>query len=787
MLKAITFLLLLTYLFTCSTGSMSSVFGYTNMYIEDFSTITYLDDSVTNASGWGENEVSLSVKEPEYPVISNYPIGKDTNYVTTEGNYAYVSTVNEVKILDITDVSNPIQIGSFPASDPNMIVVSGDYMYVQSCYIFYLVDISDPSNPQMISSIDSEHVFHDNFYVKGDHIYILEGSLNVYNISNPNSPYLEKRYFGASGAEFILSGDLYIERDYSRLFLRRFPIVAHWVFLSNIPIIGHITGISLDGIYLFQITSEDGFGFTNGLEIYDISNQLSPEFLGYIEIEGYFENMCVDGDFVYISSSEQCHIINISSPSDPIKCAEISFGSGYNYKITHIHAEGQYIFITYNRGMKILKTSEFIKPTLLGEYSDFLSVQGIKVDGDLAYIGSGYGRSILNLTDLSAPSKICDYGSSSTFYIETDGRYVYSIDDMGVFDIYNTTDLTSPSLTGTYYSGMGITAFDKFGDFALVVSATEGIHIVNVSGHTNPSFVSSSTFSGMDFALGIKAAGDLAYLITFSGFHVLNITDIHSITQLGECSVSGMCYRMIVQGDYVLAATNNGILIFDVSDATNPILTTTYAPSTIAYDMFLSGKFLYAVIKDGSVGSVQRINITDVTNPILLDSFNRSRTFKGIAVDGDYAFVLADQTQAEDFFIIEFQKNKARIIAHETLCVAQSTLIYSNSSTLIHNATISSSANTPSNTNITYFLTADNGLHWEQLLLDSDHSFTFTGNQLKWKAILESSDVSLTPSVYSISIGFNTTVIIAEFAHLHSILLVATVLVIIVKKRNWNS
>lgn len=50
----------------------------------------------------------------------------------------------------------------------------------------------------------------------------------------------------------------------------------------------------------------------------------------------------------------------------------------------------------------------------------------------------------------------------------------------------------------------------------------------------------------------------------------------------------------------------------------------------------------------------------------------------------------------------------------------------------------------------------DNGSHWEQVTPGSEHSFTNTGNQLKWKAVLTTTNSSKTPTISSLSISYET-------------------------------
>ncbi len=56
----------------------------------------------------------------------------------------------------------------------------------------------------------------------------------------------------------------------------------------------------------------------------------------------------------------------------------------------------------------------------------------------------------------------------------------------------------------------------------------------------------------------------------------------------------------------------------------------------------------------------------------------------------------------------------------------------------------------------TYYLSPDTGYHWEQVIPGSEHSFTNNGTQLKWKAVLTTSNSSKTPTISDLSISYET-------------------------------
>lgn len=74
---------------------------------------------------------------PQY--ISQYAHIVSCDPVVTDGKYAYLTLrtgtncglpVNELQILDLTNISNPVMINSFPMQNPKGLAIFGDMLYV---------------------------------------------------------------------------------------------------------------------------------------------------------------------------------------------------------------------------------------------------------------------------------------------------------------------------------------------------------------------------------------------------------------------------------------------------------------------------------------------------------------------------------------------------------------------------------------------------------------------------------------------------------------------------------
>lgn len=102
---------------------------------------------------------------------------------------------------------------------------------------------------------------------------------------------------------------------------------------------------------------------------------------------------------------------------------------------------------------------------------------------------------------------------------------------------------------------------------------------------------------------------------------------------------------------------------------------------------------------------------------------------------------------------------KARIGGFVSPAIVQSEVI-ANPTFNIVTATLTAVDFQPANTDITYFLSNDNGVTWEEVTSGVEHTFTSEGNLLKWRAILEGTR-QVSPYIETVSVDWT----LDEFIH----------------------
>lgn len=215
---------------------------------------------------------------------NDYDIGGSVEDMLLMEDYAYVAT--EQKGLQVYDLSNPLN--------------------------FQLItEVQGVENPNALT------FFHPYVYVISQ-----DGSLRILDVSKPSEPStvgefrLLHRVFAPSSWDITLISDYVV-------------LVNHWhgLFIIDVsnpgqPIeVAHlITGVSR------SVSNVGGYIYLGGdsLKVIDISSVESPHIIWESEPDFYIQDMVVEGNYLYMASGNNLHILNVVNPKSPIFVNKVS-------------------------------------------------------------------------------------------------------------------------------------------------------------------------------------------------------------------------------------------------------------------------------------------------------------------------------------------------------------------------------------------------------------------------------------------------------------------------------
>jgi|GEM_PF-2996590 len=158
---------------------------------------------------WGAGLIVLDVSIPTNPtVVREHPVSEFVEDIVVHTNRIYLAASNGLHILDRTTLN---EIGFYPAPERlSSVAVQGEYVYVVSRYgNLYIVDISDLANPTEIGSYDITTDYSPvDIAVVGKYLYFPAGynGVRILDVSAPEAP-IEVAFYSMPGAAYSVAVD----------------------------------------------------------------------------------------------------------------------------------------------------------------------------------------------------------------------------------------------------------------------------------------------------------------------------------------------------------------------------------------------------------------------------------------------------------------------------------------------------------------------------------------------------------------------------------------------------
>ncbi len=287
----------------------------------------------------------------------------------TDGPLAFLADSTQgLRVLDVTDASNPATIGQLDTPDFALDIVTRDNLaFLATAFSgLWIVDISDPTNPFMTGSLDV-FGYARRVVLAGDHAYVTDlfDGVRVVDISDPANP---------QQAAVVFSG----------------------IFTNDVFAQGDLLFICNDA----------------GLDIFDISTPASPVALGTFAISGA-QSVAVDGDFAYVTDFDSLRVINVADPEAPTLMGVYEPGGFF---ATELMVQDDLAFVVdAGEGLRIIDVSNPSNPTEV----QFINTPGdafnLSLDGERIYVCDGHtGLRIFGDCEIATPGDLNGDGNVGT-------------------------------------------------------------------------------------------------------------------------------------------------------------------------------------------------------------------------------------------------------------------------------------------------------------------------------------------------------------------------------------
>lgn len=589
--------------------------------------ISQIDENIHDSAS-----ITNALVTQDQDFVSHF--GGSVSNVVVVGNYAYAGQGQDMLVIDITEASNPSEVGKLTTSSVvNGIAVAGNYAYVADGENgLVVVDITNPAVPIIVGTYTYNSGYAYGIAVAGNYAYIANGNsgLIIAEITDPAAPTFEGRCDTTNAKNVALSGNYaYIADDSNGLII---------VDISNPG--APIPASSYDTVKANAVTVTGNYAYvaddTNGLVIVDVTNPAASTYTSKYDTPGNASSVTVSGSYAYVADGENgLSIVNVANPAVPSGAAVYTATPGYAYGVA---VSGNHAYVAYGRsGLAIVNIANPSAPTRAGVYDVAGYASGVAISGNYAYVAYGYmGLTVVDITNPDAPSHAGSY--ITTGYardVAAAGDYAYVADGNSGLVIVDIKNPAKPTLKGNYDTVGHAWGIAISGNYAYVADGVNGLVIIDITNPAAPTLVGS--YDTTDNAETVAIAGNYAYVADGNrGLVVLDITNPASPALKGSYDTSGYAWGVAVIGSYAYVADgSDGLVILDITNPAAPVLVSSY-DTNFAQNVAVAGN--YAYVADDSNGLV----IVDITNPAvptLAGSYNTPGYGYGVAVAGSYVYV----------------------------------------------------------------------------------------------------------------------------------------------------
>jgi hypothetical protein len=342
---------------------------------------------------WGQNDFALadtlvfssagyaglgviSVADSSRPLILNnlLPDSATTEAVAIGGNTAFVGGSNvlnvydaEIRAIVISDPRDPVRAGSLTLSGfANSLFSTDTLLFMNGIAAgegFGIINTTDRLNPYLMGEMRGFN-YPKGVFARGDYAYFVcnycwiempYGSINIVDISDPAQP---------------------------------LPIYEQ----SSNPC-GH--GIQIRDNFLY-VAGHDVFSGPARLDIFDITDPVSPDSMGWVEYDGDAWNFVVRGNYIYLAG-EDLYAIDISNLLSPVYLGTWPTPG----RAVDLCAAGNYLFVAdFYSGVPVFDISDPANPILTESFETPGVATDIESYGGYIYVADYYSMIVLGYEPL---------------------------------------------------------------------------------------------------------------------------------------------------------------------------------------------------------------------------------------------------------------------------------------------------------------------------------------------------------------------------------------------------
>lgn len=609
---------------------------------------------------------------PSVEPIGSLDLPGQAVHISGDAGHAYVDFGNqELSVVDVSDPSNPVVVGTIPWAGLSTLV--GDILYVASGGNgLRIVNVATPTAPELLGTLETPGSFSD-IAVDGTFAYLTEVSfgLHVVDVSDPMAPVLRASVAMPKAGSVTAAGGyayvvVYPPRSPQDPIHRTIQVVDVRIptapaIVATIEDIGGDRYMDLevrDG-YLYAIRAQLSALTQNqpyGLRVYDVAVPSDPRFVTQLRTPGHVRRLALEGDRAYVADGYWgLQIIDISEPTAPVRIASSDTpGRGYD-----VYAAGGFAFVADREGdLQVVPIDALPGPEFVGAVDTPGFARSVALDGDRAYVADGEaGVQIVDIADPAAPNLL---GAVDTPGVALDvaiaGTRAYIADGPAGLTIADVADPAAATVIESVDTPGNAVAVAVSDPYVYVADGAAGLQVIDLSDPGGPTLVGAYGVPGMEM-LDVVVLGDEAYVAAgttgppdgASSLLVFDVSDPTQPSQIRSVDLEDDMPSLGVAQSAGLVLSADGLQGVKIIDARAPAAARVIRFERSAgevVDVAATSGYIYAAVAD--VGLLQ-IDVRETPetaccqdppiNPARVARLPTAGAASGVAVAAGYAYV----------------------------------------------------------------------------------------------------------------------------------------------------
>ncbi len=391
-----------------------------------------------------------SLSSPVY--LGTADCGKKPRDIAVSDDLLYVASYEDgLYILDVS-AGLPSQIGRWQDTTQgwDRVEIVGDYVYLQSTGEIKIIDVRTTSAPTPVGGWTTNGTTWD-MYFSENKAYITDWYEGVarYDLSAPVSPALEAMYDSPGmGRELAVSGDIaYVTSDRKgfRVLDLSNPELPEAIASYDTPGMAYAVASAGNAVYL----SDDAAG----LMVFDVSDPHAPSHVEDLTIPNVATDIAVSGTYAYVACGDTLTVFDINEPLSPVQVAGV-----YVTPTVNVEVQGDYAYISsHDVGLQVLDISDPTAPAIIGTCPLDGQSLGLIPNGDYVYIFHGFNgdMSIIDVSNPANPTVAADLpdiltGTAIPYQLQVVGEYLYVAATPAALRVLNISDPLVPYPAGSF-------------------------------------------------------------------------------------------------------------------------------------------------------------------------------------------------------------------------------------------------------------------------------------------------------------------------------------------------